>query len=160
MSWEAIAAIGELLGAIAVLATLVYLAAQIRQSSQAIDANTRIARLSARHASQEALSRFRNLISNPELAELYLKGCADYRGLAPADRLRFASVLQELLLAYDLIYQQFNEGTYEAEMWDRLMPVMLTTLRQPGVRDWWGRNKSLFRPAFVAAVEQGIPEQQ
>ena len=159
MSWDAIAAIGELLSAIAVLVTLVYLAAQIRLNSQEIAANTRVARLAARHASQEALSRFRNLISNPELAELYLKGCADYKGLAPADRLRFASVLQELLLAYDLIYQQLNEGTYESDMWDRLMPVILTTLRQPGVRDWWGRNKSLFRPAFVAAVEEGISAQ-
>jgi hypothetical protein len=160
VSWEAIAAVGELVGAIAVLITLVYLAAQIRQSSQEIAANTRVARLAARHASQEALSRFRNLISNRELAELYLEGCADYEGLAPADRLRFASVLQELLLAYDLIYQQFNEGAYESDMWDRLMPVMLATLRQPGVLVWSGRNKSLFRPAFVAAVEQGMSARQ
>lgn len=36
MSWDAIAAIGELLGAAAVLVTLIYLAAQIRQNTAAV----------------------------------------------------------------------------------------------------------------------------
>ena len=41
MNWEAIGAIGELVGAVGVIATLAYLAVQIRQNSQAVRSSTR-----------------------------------------------------------------------------------------------------------------------
>ena len=43
MNWEAIGAIGEIIGAIAVLATLLYLAQQIRQSNRFAIASNEIA---------------------------------------------------------------------------------------------------------------------
>ena len=36
VNWEAIAAVGQLVGALAVLATLIYLAVQIRQNTAAV----------------------------------------------------------------------------------------------------------------------------
>ncbi|MDA1372383.1 MAG: hypothetical protein O2971_16680 [Proteobacteria bacterium] len=44
MNWEAIGAIGEILGAFAVVATLVYLATQIRYAKEAASDANRIAR--------------------------------------------------------------------------------------------------------------------
>jgi hypothetical protein len=41
MNWDAIGAIAELLGAIGVIASLVYLATQIRQSREQMSQNTR-----------------------------------------------------------------------------------------------------------------------
>ena len=38
MNWEAIGAVGETVGALAVLVTLVYLAVQIRQNTKAVQA--------------------------------------------------------------------------------------------------------------------------
>ena len=43
MNWEAIGAVGEVGGAIAVVATLAYLAAQIRHSSESTLASTQFA---------------------------------------------------------------------------------------------------------------------
>ncbi len=40
MNWEAIAAVGELVGAFAVLITLIYLAVQIRQNTAAVATST------------------------------------------------------------------------------------------------------------------------
>ena len=40
MDWEAIGAIGEIIGAIAVLLTIVYLADQIKQNTKAVKAAT------------------------------------------------------------------------------------------------------------------------
>ncbi len=39
MNWEAIGAVGEILGALGVIATLIYLALQIRQNTRSIQAN-------------------------------------------------------------------------------------------------------------------------
>lgn len=43
MNWEAIGAIGELIGALAVVLTLVYLAVQVRHSKQLLERNEKIA---------------------------------------------------------------------------------------------------------------------
>jgi len=48
MNWDAIGGIAELLGAIAVFATLVYLTVQVRQSARAL--NNKISFCSADHA--------------------------------------------------------------------------------------------------------------
>ncbi len=40
MDWEALGAIGEMVGAIAVVATLGYLAIQLRQNTKSVHANT------------------------------------------------------------------------------------------------------------------------
>ena len=70
MNWEAIGAIGELAGAIAVVATLFYLARQIRQSN----AQGRRGELSA---TLQQISVARMAIAQDEdLAELILKGRA------------------------------------------------------------------------------------
>jgi len=47
MNWDAIGAIAELLGAIGVIASLVYLATQIRHSREQMGQNTRATRASA-----------------------------------------------------------------------------------------------------------------
>lgn len=148
MNWEALGAVGELVGALAVLVTLIHLAHQIRQNTTAV-------RLESRNTLQQAFSHVASLMANsPDIADLFLKGCKDYRALALADRLRFSSVLQNLLFSIELQHMQFSEEVNEVSGMERIRSLF----RYPGVRDWWGQNKALFRPAFVNAVESVVAE--
>lgn len=45
LNWDAVAAIGQIIGALAVVATLFYLAVQIRQNSQIVEEHSRQIRL-------------------------------------------------------------------------------------------------------------------
>ncbi len=56
MNWEAIGAIGEIAGAIGVIVTLMYLAIQLRQ-------NTNASQVAAIQSSMENSARFSELIS-------------------------------------------------------------------------------------------------
>jgi hypothetical protein len=47
LSWQDLGSIGELVGAVAVVISLVYLAFQIRQNTRQIDENTKAAQASA-----------------------------------------------------------------------------------------------------------------
>tara|TARA_B110000858_G_scaffold89247_1_gene103084 strand:- start:5179 stop:5370 length:192 start_codon:yes stop_codon:yes gene_type:complete len=47
MNWDAISAIGEIIGATAVVVSLVYLAVQIRQNTRQISSSIKAAQLSA-----------------------------------------------------------------------------------------------------------------
>ncbi len=67
MDWEAIGAVGELLSAAAVLATLIYLALQIRQSNN----------IALRDSRTDVVSAFteitKTILGNPELVSLRIK---------------------------------------------------------------------------------------
>jgi hypothetical protein len=91
LNWEAIGAIGEVLGAIAVVATLLYLAVQIRQNAQSV-------RNAASLSVNEGLAEINRRLSNdPEFAELWLRGLKDYRGLTEVERARFAAYALDIL---------------------------------------------------------------
>jgi hypothetical protein len=66
MNWEAIGALGEILGALAVFGTLVYLAIQIKQNSSMIKANIKEQRAAA---AQVQIQR------GIDLAPIFVKGC-------------------------------------------------------------------------------------
>ena len=59
MDWDAIGAIGEVIGATAVVATLFYFGIQIRQNNQNVEESLRGLRLSAADATVTAFSRYR-----------------------------------------------------------------------------------------------------
>ncbi len=111
--------------------------------------------LSARDATQQAFSRWRHLVSEPEAADLYLRGCADFASLSSVEeRFRFGLYLQDLLLSYQVLYQRIPEKLYEREVWEqRQIPLLAQLFRQPGVRSWWERNKLTFPPDFAAGID-------
>src|SRR5262245_36650020 len=83
MNWEAIGAVSEALGAVAVFITLVYLALQIRHNSAVLEAQ-----------SEDAIATgFMNLnavvAGNSELGRVFVQGCEDYATLNADERIQF-----------------------------------------------------------------------
>jgi hypothetical protein len=78
MNWEAIGALGEVVGAAAVVLTLVFLAIQLRQNTIATRESNRLERLAAIDRHTDSVNRIRNtLASNGERAEIYRKAMRD-----------------------------------------------------------------------------------
>lgn len=73
MNWEAVGAIGEIVGAGAVVVTLLFLAIQVRLSTRATQESNRLERVSAIDRHAETIGRWRaRLTENRELVELWL----------------------------------------------------------------------------------------
>ncbi len=90
MNWEAIGAIGELIGAIGVILTLGYLAFQIRQNTQQLAQNERSSIAAAVYSSATVLRENRkSVFENPEITEMWLKGMNNPVELSDAGRYRF-----------------------------------------------------------------------
>ena len=89
MDWDAIGAIAEAVGALAVIITLVYLTFQLRQNTKAIELST------YRGVIDDANQWQYKVIDSPEIAELYIAGM---RGdeLSSSDRLRFSLLMNTL----------------------------------------------------------------
>ena len=76
MNWEAVGAIGEAIAAAGVIATLVYLALQIRQNTQTVRAATFQQAAAASTALAEQLSR------DPELTRIFVSGVNELGSLS------------------------------------------------------------------------------
>jgi hypothetical protein len=97
------------------------------------------------------------------MAELYLKGCEDYRALSKIDRLRFSNLLQTYVYSIEMLNQLASEQAIDTGLTGHPLERLQWLFRQPGVRDWWGQNSGLFGSAFVDTVESvvaGIPHDE
>ena len=73
MNWEAIGAVGELIGAMAVVITLVFLGLQVRQSIRTMAESNRLERAAAIDRHADSISRWRGrLMENADLATIWL----------------------------------------------------------------------------------------
>ena len=61
MNWEALGAIGEVVGAIAVVLTLAYLAIQVRQNSNALDQQNKVEKAKTVQDKVEPVMRYMQL---------------------------------------------------------------------------------------------------
>jgi hypothetical protein len=148
MNWEAIGAIGEVVGAVGVIATLVYLGAQIRQNSNVVRSATRQA---VSNAQMEIGIR---LATNPELRAAVLRwNGRDPTPTSPDTQVRDEMFLRAMLRAFENQYHQNQDGTFENAMWAGYLENMRRVFIAPFFRDFWDANRSLYSTDFAAFVE-------
>ena len=87
MNWEAISAIGQIVGALAVVISLIYLAREVRSNARA----TRVA--SMRSVSDNFNRWIQQLAEHPDLSELYYRGIHDFESLEGADLVGFSALM-------------------------------------------------------------------
>jgi len=111
VNWEAIGAIGEIIGALAVVLTLGYLATQIRQNTKA-ERNTAMQQLLSASAATN------NLIAGDEqLASTLSKGFRDPRSLSDAERLQVNAQFIGLMQHMDGALHRYRSGLLDDEIW-------------------------------------------
>jgi hypothetical protein len=78
MNWDALGAVAELIGALAVVITLIFLAIQLRRGAYSIDESNRLQKAAAIDRHNDSVSRWRGrLIDNRETALLWAKAKED-----------------------------------------------------------------------------------
>lgn len=99
MGLSQLADLGELLGGVAVVASLVYLAVQIRQ-------NTRTVKASTLHHNTELWSSMFLRLAEPDLARAYVAGMAGQPDIRPLHYTQFFFVCRSMFLAFENQYYQ------------------------------------------------------
>jgi hypothetical protein len=142
VNWTAIGAIGEVLGAVAVVLSLVYVAAQVRHNTTAL----------RRAASADAIAGIRNwnqtLIGDPVMARVFGQGVEDINALDADGRARFIILMLNFLKTFEDMHYQFSKGAMEPEVWQGWEQLAKIYLTRPGVRQYWSERRHVFSPAF------------
>jgi hypothetical protein len=138
VNWEAISAIGQIVGALAVVISLIYLAREIRS-------NARATRRAAMRSLLEAFNQLtQQLSSHSDLTELWLRGIDDLESLEGVDLRRFGSHIHQLFRNAEDAYHQHLEGHLDPRMWRGLEAVMRDVNMAPGVQAWWRSHSHWF----------------
>ena len=97
MNWEALGAIGEVVGAAGVIVTLGYLAIQIRQNAQSVRASA------FQEAIRDAAQITDELSHDAELTRIWFAGQHDFEALTGEERRRFAVYCTSVFRRYENI---------------------------------------------------------
>ena len=157
MSIQELAAIAEIIGAIAVVASLVYLAVQIRQNTHGLSMSLKSTELAAFERNVEAGNRIREIfILNPEVTELYERGLKSYADLSGSDRLRFGMLLRNVFSAFQGAFiRQLTYGN-DPTNFAGSEQLIDSYIRFTGVREWLREEERDWRPQFATVVQQRI----
>jgi hypothetical protein len=148
MNWDGIGAIAEMLGAIAVLISIVYLAIQVKQNTE----ENRILRaqgLVTANADANAL-----IANNSELSEIVRAGMIDFDALSEKEQFRFSTIFFSFMSKYDFAYHQRTADRLDEKFWERTAYEIGVFINLPGANQWWRRDKPRFSLEFAAYVDE------
>lgn len=147
MIWEMVGAVAELLGAIGVIASLFYLASQIRRNSESVEAATA---LSISEATQQ---RLLGVAMTPTLAEAVWKARAG-EALSPSEGTQLAFFNRTTMRGIESSFIQSRRGVLSEEVFRGYEALLEGQIRFPAFSQWWQVECRTFDPDFRRLVEE------
>ncbi len=150
MNWEAIGAVGEVVGAVGVVVTLVYLASQIR-------AQNRESRLAAVADLTTQWNGFlASFVEYPYFAEVWAKGIRDFSSLSASETVQFSSHCGRFMRLVSCFRDQHEQGRLDDRTWEGLRRTLDDVSRYPGFKAWWPTRSDWYSNDFTVFVEPYI----
>ena len=150
MNWEAIGAVGEIIGAAGVILTLGYLAVQIRHSSNAVRSSMR----QAISTTQAEIGI--QMAANPDLRGALIRWRAGEAPSSPDEELSIDMFLRSTARMWENQYHQHQDGTFDDAMWAGYVEVMKRSMAAPLAREFWERNRALYSSEFSEFIERQV----
>jgi hypothetical protein len=127
-------AIGELVGGVAVIVTLVYLGLQIRQYALGMSSATF-------HSSMQGFNQINAMLAmDPDLAKTLERGMRDPALLDDREKYQFVWLIRCYVNIYENLYQQFLRAACPEEYWSRYAREIKQTLDSAGGREFRESN--------------------
>ncbi len=150
MNWNAIAAVAEAAGAVAVIVTLVYLAFQIRRNTAALRSTA------TQGAHDQASEFYRTLSTDPELVMIVVRGCEAPDELSEAELGQFYSFLMRAMFNLQNWYLQTQDQLMDEALlssWSRIVTGFSGT---PGFKRFWDERGYIYAPRFTEYLETTV----
>ena len=150
--FETLGNLGDFIGGIGVVATVIYLAVQVRQST----ASTKAASYQAVVSAISDWSRAIGVDSN--VSRIMRVGVENPEQLTDDEYTQFEFLVVSGTRNFENIHYQYLAGGLSKGAWEGWSSRILTFFNQPGLKTWWERHKGAYSPDFQEFVEKGIKE--
>jgi len=150
MNWEAMGALSQLVAAIGLIPSVVYLAIQVRAQNKAHQ------RASLDMLTTQWGDLIRTVNDSDDFGRIYLDGLASFEAMEPVSRIRFGAYLLRVFRYWEAMYFHFEDGTLRPSSWKALQAQMADIIAYAGVQDWWRTRKHWYTDEFRGVVEAVI----
>ena len=151
MNWDAIGAIGEVVGAVAVVGTLAYLAVQIR-------AQAREYKLAAVQTLTSNITETYSGMMEHQLAEVWTRGVKDFDSLVEAEQVQLIAFMQKYFRTVEAAYYQAEAAGLNEHVWKGIVRHTATLLSTSAASRVWAMRKHSYSDEFQAFIDGIEPE--
>src|SRR5262249_2524350 len=137
MSLSDLASLGSFVSGFAVLASLIYLALQVRQTE-------RNQQISIRHSRVSRIVALHVALADPAVAEAWLHGSGSPEALTPVELSQFINLCRAMFFHFEDSFYQREEGLLNDAAFETVVAGARLLARSPGIRAAW----NMARPNF------------
>ncbi len=144
----------ELLGAAAVVLSLVFVGFELRENALATKAEA------AHNVSMALQTWYLEMGSNEQASSTFRRAMSDPTSLGPDEAFQFIMALHGGMLAYQDSYYLGEQGALDQSLHQVLSATLSAVRDTPGFRWYWAQRQAFFTPEFRRFVDglEGNPE--
>ncbi|PCJ46525.1 MAG: hypothetical protein COA74_13595 [Gammaproteobacteria bacterium] len=138
----------EIVGASAVIISLLLVVVELNESTKATRAAT------SSSASQAMMQWYIDVGANAEATDVFLRFVQDPDELTPSQRVQGTFMLHGALLIFQNSYALAKEGVLDESTHQTILEAVVPIKDSLGFRLYWGQRKGFFTPEFQSYIEE------
>ena len=155
MNWNMIATIAEVVSAVAVVLSLIYLALQIQQSNIESKASTLHQYLTTQTIANNVVGE------NGEIADLVVRANENFAELSASERVQLQFVFYNHFNQWLFAFESQKRLLIEDEMWAGVIRgYSLLAASSPAFREMWKICRSVYQEGFRDHVDKALEENE
>jgi len=142
------ASIAEIIGAFAVVISLIYVGMQVNDSAVAVRS------ASANDANVALQSWYLEIGSDQQTSKLFYRALTSEDALSDQEEFQFLMMLHGAFLAFQNAYLLAEEGAIDFELREAVTAAILGVKSLPGMGRYWRQRRSYLHSGFADYVDQ------
>jgi len=143
-------AVGELIGGVAIIISLIYVAVQIKQ-------NTKATTIATSHAFIDMHAGLVSHISDKEnFRDIYWRGLQGMSNLKGSEPAAFLAWMIQTFRAWEAFWFHWQEGIFDDRLWNGWRTQFCDLFENAGTREAWSIRKHQLSDEFQGYVEQYV----
>ena len=142
----------EIVAALAVIMSLIYVGVQVKE-------NTKATRATAAQSFVDTMNGYVGLInSSDSLADVLHKGSAGLDNVNGGEVIQFSAFHDQSFITFESFFYQWRDGVLDERLWDTYRHALVDLLHMKGGREWWENRCHWFSDDFVEEVGRLISD--
>jgi hypothetical protein len=148
-NWDAIGAAGEIVGAAAVVISLLYLGVQVRNQNSESQA-------AAKHAFSVGWREISATFTDKDLADIYVKANTDFESLSEAEVLRLLGGLHGVVRIFEEAFDQHRQGRLSSDYWEAINRQYSSLFSASVYQKYWEMRRAWYHEGFQQYVDNMV----
>ena len=139
----------QIVAAIGIVASLLFVGVQVRQATIA-------SRAAAAQALSQQASDINHMLTHADVREIFSRGLAGLENLNASEKVAFVAVLSAISRTSETFYYQKEKGTLDSRLFEGWFLQYLDLHDNKGARDFWALRRHQYMNDFVQYLDQKL----